>query len=92
MILKLGVLKKYGVWKRKNFYGKTFMRVKRTTFLIDEEGRIKIYSNVKPKEHAQTCLLDLKSLNKRVNKCETEGKARLITFQSNSPSEALVNE
>lgn len=58
------VLKKYGVWKKKTLYGKAFRGVERTTFLIDEKGRIKkIYRNVKPKEHAQTCLLDLKSLN-----------------------------
>lgn len=60
------VLKKYGVLKKKVLYGKAFMGVERTTFLIDEEGRIKkIYRNVKPKDHAQTCLLDLKSLNKK---------------------------
>jgi len=63
------VLKKYGVWKKKILYGKAFMGVERTTFLIDEEGRIKkIYRKVKPKEHAQTCLLDLKSLSNKKSK------------------------
>jgi len=55
------VLKKYGVLRKKSLYGRAFMGVERTTFLIDEEGRIiRIYRNVKPKEHAQNCLLDLK--------------------------------
>jgi peroxiredoxin Q/BCP len=54
------VLTKYGVWKEKSLYGRTFMGVERTTFLIDEKGIIrKIYQKVKPKGHAQTCLLDL---------------------------------
>ncbi|MDW8034206.1 MAG: thioredoxin-dependent thiol peroxidase [Nitrososphaerota archaeon] len=49
------VIKKYGVWKKK-----AFMEVERTTFLIDEEGRIKkIYRNVKPEGHAKECLIDL---------------------------------
>ncbi|MEM1558294.1 MAG: thioredoxin-dependent thiol peroxidase [Thermoproteota archaeon] len=54
------VMKKYGVWKKKNLHRKTFMGVERVTFLIDEEGRIKkIYRNVKPEGHAQECLMDL---------------------------------
>lgn len=54
------VLEKYGVWKKKSLYGKTFMGIERSTFMIDEEGRIKkIYRNVNPKGHAQSCLLDL---------------------------------
>ncbi len=59
------VLKEYGVWKEKSLYGRKFMGTERTTFLIDERGIIKkIYSKVKPKGHAQTCLLDLKKENK----------------------------
>ena len=38
---KLGVLEKYGVWKEKSLYGKTFLGVHRTTFLIDGKGIIK---------------------------------------------------
>lgn len=53
-------LTKYGVWKEKVLYGRKFMGIERTTFLIDETGIIrKIYTKVKPKGHAQTCLLDL---------------------------------
>ncbi len=54
------VLEKYGVWRKKSLYGKTFMGIERSTFIIDEEGKIKkVYRNVKPKGHAQTCLIDL---------------------------------
>jgi len=35
-----GVATTYGVWKEKSMYGRTFMGVVRTTFLIDEAGRI----------------------------------------------------
>jgi len=53
-------LKIYGVWKKKSLYGKTFMGIERTTFLIDGKGIVrKVYRKVKVKGHAQTCLLDL---------------------------------
>ena len=55
------ILEKYDVWKKKSLYGRTFMGTERTTFLIDEQGKVmKIYRKVKPKGHAETCLLDLK--------------------------------
>ncbi len=34
------IIRRYGVWGEKNLYGKKTMGLKRTTFLIDEEGRI----------------------------------------------------
>jgi len=56
------VLDLYGVWKRKSLFGKTFMGIERTTFLIDENGIVKkTYQKVRIKGHAQICLLDLKS-------------------------------
>jgi len=56
------VLKLYDVWKQKSLYGRTFMGTERTTFVVDEKGVVaKVYRKVKPKEHAQTCLLDLKA-------------------------------
>ncbi len=55
------VLNQYDVWKEKNLYGKKFMGTERTTFIIDEKGIVKkIYRKVKPKGHAQICLIDLK--------------------------------
>ena len=43
----------YGVWKEKKNYGKTYMGVERTTFLIGRDGRIAhIFEKVKPQGHA----------------------------------------
>jgi len=54
------VLSQYGVWKQRSLYGRSFMGTERITFLIDEQGTIiKVYRKVKPKGHAQVCLLDL---------------------------------
>jgi len=54
------VLDLYGVWKKKTMYGRTFMGTERTTYLIDEKGKVnKVYRKVKVKGHAQACLLDL---------------------------------
>ncbi len=43
----------YDVWKEKSMYGKKFMGIDRTTFVIDKDGKIaKIFSKVKPAGHA----------------------------------------
>jgi len=50
----------YGVWKEKKLYGKTSFGVVRTTFLIDEEGKIaKIMPKVKPDTNAAEILAEL---------------------------------
>lgn len=42
----------YGVWAEKSMYGKTYMGIVRTTFLIDENGVItEVIAKVKTKEH-----------------------------------------
>ena len=47
----------YGTYGEKKFMGRTYMGVKRTTFLIDEKGRIKkVFDKVKPEEHAREVL------------------------------------
>lgn len=47
----------YGVWGEKKFMGRTYMGVHRTTFLIDEQGKIKkIFEKVKPEDHAREVL------------------------------------
>ncbi|HEV8428541.1 MAG TPA: thioredoxin-dependent thiol peroxidase [Pyrinomonadaceae bacterium] len=47
----------YGVWGEKKFMGRTYMGVNRTTFLIDEKGKIKkIFEKVKPEDHASEVL------------------------------------
>jgi peroxiredoxin Q/BCP len=47
----------YGVYGEKKFMGRTYMGVKRITFLIDEKGKVKkVFEKVKPEEHAQEVL------------------------------------
>ena len=47
----------YGVWGEKKFMGRTYMGVLRTTFLIDEKGKIKkVFEKVKPEDHAREVL------------------------------------
>ncbi len=47
------VAEMYGVWKEKSMFGKTFMGVDRTTFLVDAEGRIEqIFREVRAEGHA----------------------------------------
>lgn len=47
----------YGVYGEKKFMGRTYLGVKRITFLIDEKGKIKkVFEKVKPDEHAREVL------------------------------------
>lgn len=59
----LEVINKYGVYKEKKLYGKSFLGVVRTTFVIDENGIIRsIKEKVNPKEDASCQLSFLRSL------------------------------
>ena len=47
------VAEQYGVWKEKSMYGRKYMGVERTTFIIDAAGKMaKIFEKVKPQGHA----------------------------------------
>ncbi|MBA2361732.1 MAG: thioredoxin-dependent thiol peroxidase [Actinobacteria bacterium] len=51
------VAEAYGVWAEKNFAGKKYWGVVRSTFVIDEEGRVgKVIRRVKPDTHAELVL------------------------------------
>src|SRR5215212_3157426 len=51
------IVNAYGVYGEKNMYGKKYMGINRTTFLIDEEGKIKkIFKKVNVDEHADEVL------------------------------------
>jgi peroxiredoxin Q/BCP len=51
------VAEQYGVWVEKSRYGKTSWGVERTTFLLDEEGRVtRVLRRVKPDEHDRLVL------------------------------------
>lgn len=50
----------YGVWKKKTLYGKTFMGIERTTFLIGEDGKVaKVWPKVKVEGHTDEVLASL---------------------------------
>ena len=47
----------YGVWKERSMYGRKYMGIERTTFVIDEKGKIaEIFAKVKPAGHAAEVL------------------------------------
>jgi thioredoxin-dependent peroxiredoxin len=51
------VSEQYGVWGERKYMGRTYMGIERSTFLIDEEGRVaKVMRRVKPDTHAQLVL------------------------------------
>ncbi len=51
------VAEMYGAWGEKNLYGKITMGIIRSTFVIDEDGKvIKVFPKVKPEGHAQEVL------------------------------------
>ncbi len=53
----------YGVWVEKSMYGKKYMGVARTTFIINKEGKIaKIFEKVKPEGHNKEIIEALKVL------------------------------
>jgi peroxiredoxin Q/BCP len=57
------ILEAYGVWKEKSMYGRKYMGVERTTFLIDADGLIvRIWEKVRVDGHAEEVLQAVKSL------------------------------
>ena len=62
---KIDVIKKYKVWGKKKFMGREFMGIIRSTFLIDKKGKVlKIWKNVKVKNHVKEVLHTLESFQK----------------------------
>lgn len=58
------ILQKYGVWKEKSMYGKKYMGVERSTFLIDPKGNIVFeWRKVKVNGHVDEVYNKLKELN-----------------------------
>lgn len=49
-----GTAARHGVWVEKSMYGRTFMGVARSTFVVNRDGNIEaVYFNVKPQGHAE---------------------------------------
>lgn len=61
---KKEVVEKYGVWKEKSMYGKKYMGIERTTFILDEYGKIQnIFPKVKVAGHVAEVMEALKERN-----------------------------
>jgi peroxiredoxin Q/BCP len=57
------VAEKYGVWEKKSLYGKSFMGIVRTTYLIDRDGKVaKRWDKVKVDGHADEVLAAVEAL------------------------------
>jgi|SRR5688572_16933130 len=57
------MIKSYDAWGLKKFMGREYEGIFRNSFLIDPEGKIaKIYEKVKPAEHAEEVLADVKAM------------------------------
>ena len=58
------ICERYGVWKEKSMYGKTYMGIERTSFLIDGDGIIrKIWNKVKVDGHIEDILSAIRELS-----------------------------
>jgi len=61
------VAEAYGVWKERTNYGKTYMGIERTTFVIDKDGNIaKVFPKVKVDQHSEKVLEFVKTLGDSV--------------------------
>lgn len=59
------ISQKFGVWAKKKFIGREYMGVVRSTFLVNEKGKIfKIFPKVKPAGHSKEVLEEFSSINK----------------------------
>ncbi|HEY7681325.1 MAG TPA: thioredoxin-dependent thiol peroxidase [Gemmatimonadales bacterium] len=58
------VAERYGAWGEKSMYGRKYRGILRTTFIIDEHGRIaKVFPKVKPRGHAAEVLAGLQAVS-----------------------------
>jgi peroxiredoxin Q/BCP len=59
-----GVSESYGVWGEKSMYGRTYMGVQRSTFIIDADGTVaRVFPKVSPKTHDEVVLKALDELS-----------------------------
>lgn len=57
------ISEKFGVWGKKKFMGREYMGVMRSTFLVDEHGKIfKVFPKVKPAGHSKDVLAEFQKL------------------------------
>ena len=60
------ISQKFGVWGKKNFMGREYMGVLRSTFLVDSKGKIfKVFPKVKPAGHSKEVLEEFSKIKKK---------------------------
>lgn len=58
------VADKYGVWKKKSMYGRTYYGIERTTFVIGKSGKVaRVWPRVKVKDHVEAVLTAVRELD-----------------------------
>ena len=62
------IAESYGVWQQKSMFGKKYMGIARTTFIIDPDGRIaQVFDKVNPLGHAGDVAKAVESLRQRAS-------------------------
>jgi hypothetical protein len=80
------VAEKYGVWVEKNMYGKKYMGVQRSAFLVDEKGKIeKAWPKISPKDTPTEPARRPRRLNRSVA-ATSPGSTRPLTATGQHPS------
>jgi len=75
---ELEAVQAYGVWQEKKNYGKTYMGVVRTTFIVDENGIIeKVFEKVKPDKNASQVLEYLRNKTEEIENNTSKGIKRI---------------
>ena len=78
------IVQAYGVWKEKSMYGRTYMGIERTTFLIDEKGKIeKIFPKVSVEGHFQE-VIDALDSSSSSSVIDIDSSSRSSDFSNNS--------
>ncbi len=77
------VIRAYGAWGKKKFMGREFDGILRQSFLINPAGKIaKIYSKVKPAEHAAEVLADVQALSGKPTRVPPRSSAKPASRKS----------
>ncbi len=75
------IIDQYGVWGEKQLYGRNYMGLHRTTFLIDENGVIrKIFLRPKNKQHAEEIVKTWKEMMKAAKESCSQTPKRLLAL------------
>jgi thioredoxin-dependent peroxiredoxin len=87
------VVNDYGVWKEKNLYGRTFMGIERSTFLIDENGKIEaIWPRVQVDGHTEQVLAAIRGEAAPSTSTDEPAQAAQPTAKANPAKKAAAKK